>query len=117
MRTSRTGRDREQSAQFPCVGAVSKCLASRAPSCSGASSGIQWLTPLSTSYAYRPATKRGVRAGPFRPDRCVALSLTPAGEALADAAVDVAAAMDGDADMYVDAEPGHPLPRQGTVAR
>jgi hypothetical protein len=45
------------------------------------------------------------------------LSLTPAGEALADAAVDVAAAMDGDADMYVDAEAGHPVPRQGTVAR
>jgi hypothetical protein len=31
--------------------------------------------------------------------------------------VDVVAALDGDADMYVDAEAGHPLPRQGTVAR
>jgi hypothetical protein len=31
--------------------------------------------------------------------------------------VDVAVAMDGDADMYVDAETGHPVPRQGTVAR
>ena len=57
------------------------------------------------------------QGSPFRPDRCVTVSLTPAGEALADAAVDVAVAMDGDADMYVDAEPGHPLPRQGTVAR
>jgi hypothetical protein len=45
------------------------------------------------------------------------LSLTPAGEALADAAVDVAVAMDGDADMYVNAPGGHPLPRHGTVAR
>ena len=62
--------------------------------------------------------RRNVGQGsPFRPDRCVTLSLTPAGEALADAAVDVAVAMDGDADMYVDAPGGHPLPRQGTVAR
>lgn len=62
--------------------------------------------------------RRNVGQGsPFRPDRCVTVSLTPAGEALADAAVDVAAAMDGDADMYVDAEAGHPVPRQGTVAR
>jgi hypothetical protein len=46
---SRADGDRGPYAQFPCAGAASKCLASRASSCSGASSGIQWLTPLSTS--------------------------------------------------------------------
>ena len=42
------------------------------------------------------------QGSPFRPDRCVTVSLTPAGEALADAAVDVVAALDGDAGELVE---------------
>src|SRR5665647_3774081 len=59
--------DREQSAQLPLAGSVSKCLANIASSCSAASSGIQWLTPSSTSNVYGPATNRGVSAAPWGP--------------------------------------------------